>query len=761
MSHKNDFQVLAKSEPEMTLQHHIEDCLNIFSELKLCFHNLPLAGADCFWKSVYTAVVIHDLGKAHPDFQALLRKMKNAWHMQRHELFSVCFTEQMKMADVEKRLIAFAVAGHHKSLNELADYVRKNYKSSQRNELWDDFEDDEEKKEFINEFGKIDQEYVNALLSFYGIDFKEKDKFEYGIIEQIRNLKKFRSVAESSMFLNQLLLVGALKQCDHLASAGIKALGKLELRDFDFLYSHALYIHQQEASEAIGHVILSAPTGSGKTETALLWLKKQLHENGQGRVFYVLPFTASINAMYERLDGNFSKDERKVGMQHGKLAQYLEYRLSEDDEILDETEKRQLLEDFKSLVTPLKVVTPFQLLKHLFGLRGFEKGMFEWCGCYLIFDEIHAYDPKVFAQVVVLLKFMIGYMKANVHIMTATLPGFMRRELEVVLGTCTEIHATRELYEKFDRHRVRLQSGKLIDSLNDIQNRLDQGQHVLVVCNTVAMAQQVFKKLEAEKKVLLHGAFNGADRYGQEKRLRCEEIDLLVGTQAIEVSLDIDYDCIYTEPAPLDALIQRFGRVNRKRAKGICDCCIFEERNDTDHFIYQDAQVIERTLAVLREIECENDGIIKEYFLQQAIDYVYPDWNEKNREEYNNVMNFLEYDVIHCLSPLEYSEQREEEFTRQFNGIQVLPVSLKGLFQDFLDMNQFIKAESLLVNVSEKRFVALLKQGQLIKEKFAFESGKTGKVYEKDVYVINRKYSHELGLLINEDETENVDSCIL
>ena len=160
MSHKNDFQVLAKSEPEMTLQHHIEDCLNIFSELKLCFHNLPLAGADCFWKSVYTAVVIHDLGKAHPDFQALLRKMKNAWHMQRHELFSVCFTEQMKMADVEKRLIAFAVAGHHKSLNELADYVRKNYKSSQRNELWDDFEDDEEKKEFINEFGKIDQEYV-------------------------------------------------------------------------------------------------------------------------------------------------------------------------------------------------------------------------------------------------------------------------------------------------------------------------------------------------------------------------------------------------------------------------------------------------------------------------------------------------------------------------------------------------------------------------------------------------------------------------
>lgn len=50
-------------------------------------------------------------------------------------------------------------------------------------------------------------------------------------------------------------------------------------------------------------------------------------------------------------------------------------------------------------------MTPFQLLKHLFGLKSFEKGMFEWSGCYLIFDEIHAYDPRIFAQIIVLLKF--------------------------------------------------------------------------------------------------------------------------------------------------------------------------------------------------------------------------------------------------------------------------------------------------------------------------------------------------------------------
>jgi CRISPR-associated endonuclease/helicase Cas3 len=50
----------------------------------------------------------------------------------------------------------------------------------------------------------------------------------------------------------------------------------------------------------------------------------------------------------------------------------------------------------------------------------------------------------------------------------------------------------------------------------------------------------------------------------------------LIGTQAIEVSLDIDYDVIFSDPAPLDALIQRFGRVNRKRLKSPCPCLVFK-----------------------------------------------------------------------------------------------------------------------------------------------------------------------------------------
>lgn len=221
--------------------------------------------------------------------------------------------------------------------------------------------------------------------------------------------------------------------------------------------------------------------------------------------------------------------------------------------------------------------------------------------------------------------------------------------------------------------------------LEEIQQRLEQGQKVLVVCNTVAMAQLAYQALKAERKVLLHGTFTERDRYRHERELQQEWVDLLVGTQAIEVSLDIDYDCIYTEPAPLDALIQRFGRVNRKREKIICDCIVFEERNKADWFIYRNEQVITRTLEKLRQMAGEQEGIVREVFWQEAMDYVYPDWEESEKKDYEQTVRLLEYTVFHELAPLDYSERKEEEFKEQFAGVQVLPAVLCSEYQQLLE----------------------------------------------------------------------------
>ena len=544
----------------------------------------------------------------------------------------------------------------------------------------------------------------------------------------------------------KLLLVGALKQCDHLASANVKELYKLEENDFDFLYQgeYSFYPHQKQAEETIGNAILTAPTGSGKTEAAFLWLKNQIKTYGQGRVFYVLPYTASINAMYERLNRDIASKEGKVGMVHGRLMQYLENTMTEESSSIGERKKAQIVKDFKSLITPVKITTPFQLLRHLFGIKGFEKGLFEWSGAYFIFDEIHAYDARTFAQIISLLEFARNYFGVKVFVMTATLPSFMREEIEKALGTFVSIEADNIIYTLFRRHKILVLEGTLLDSIEKIQDEIDQGKRVLVVCNTVRQSQLVYVTLNAKEKVLLHGRFNGEDRFEHEKKLQTDNVNLLVGTQAIEVSLDIDFDVLFSEPAPLDALIQRFGRVNRKRKKGICSCFIFEERQLDDKYIYKDEEVIHRTMSSLKEMSNKNNGIVSEKDIQSYINFVYPAWNKKDKECFE-MTHMLLNQMITTLRPLKDDNGfGEDVFYQQFDGIKVLPVSLKDEYYRRLEEGQFIRSDSLLVSIRQGRFVSMLRNGDIDRRRiYVGESS-------KDINVINRRYEREYGLLMDE-----------
>ena len=72
--------------------------------------------------------------------------------------------------------------------------------------------------------------------------------------------------------------------------------------------------------------------------------------------------------------------------------------------------------------------------------------------------------------------------------------------------------------------------------------------------------------------VLLHSRFCRRDRDNIEKNLQAGLPKVLVATQVVEVSLDVDFEQAFSEPAPIDALIQRFGRVNRK-GKGPQQSC--------------------------------------------------------------------------------------------------------------------------------------------------------------------------------------------
>jgi CRISPR-associated endonuclease/helicase Cas3 len=766
-------ELLAKSEPRISLKEHIDDCLVILKYLKICFPKAKEIVQDIdFWNIVRVAVIMHDLGKAHAEFTKVLQSLKNDWNRQRHELFSLPFIDGLDTDDSTKQLIRLAVAGHHRDFERLnKDYISNTYSNGN---IDDEFGDDG-LVSYEDEFKKVNVAVVISLLendfqiSLGRYNVKSPQKF---ILTYLSKSIKGEFNIKSKNYFELLLLFGALKHCDHLGSAQVKEIELLGKSSFLFLENQRtnllnqrkdFYSHQLICAKTFGNAILTAPTGSGKTESAMLWLINQLELSGQGRVFFVLPFTASINAMYERL----SSDENglgnsKVGMLHGKLQDYL-YDYLDDIQYINTSKKEAISEirnKFKTLSTPLKVITPFQLIKNLFGLKGFEQGIFEWTGGYFIFDEIHAYSPEVFAQIKGFLEYVVTYLKGKVFIMTATIPSFLKIELENSIGNFTSITANEQLYETFNRHQIILKEGLLFNSLHLIENDLKAGKKVLVVCNTVLQSQDVFKNLKdyATNAVLLHSAFTGEDRTNHEKVLKNGEkdevnpIQLLVGTQAIEVSLDIDYDTIYTEPAPIDALIQRFGRVNRKREKGICLVIVFKEANKYDKYIYN-PELIERTIKVFEKVISEKNGILEEYKLQEHIDFVYPGWNEKEKKSFDEIYQLLKYSTENQLIPLLHSKSKEEDFYKQFDGIKVLPVKLKERFENYLSKYDFIGAERLKVQIRKNKFAQLISENDqnLYKTRYTFESNK-GKLIEISYWVLTKKYNADLGLLYDEQE---------
>jgi len=754
----NAKEVLAKSEPPIPLKQHIDECLNVYESLRKAFGRLPVNDSIHFWELVRLGIVFHDLGKSHSEFQKMLQGKRANWYHQRHELFSTPFIDRLDLPEEDKLLLKLIVAGHHKDFSFLFDHIQKGYKTGE--DIFSFCEDG--KLDWDEETQKLNDGFIHLLLKEYNVSLKSSPLALP--MQLVKDYTREPVNTTNVNFKELILAAGALKQCDHLASGGIFKVNVLEEKHFNFLYETkwAPYFHQEKASETNGNIVLTAPTGSGKTEASLMWLHKQMKENGQGRTFYILPFTASINAMFERLDEKMQGNNEIVGVVHGKLSEYIESRFGEETySWQNEKLKHELKDNFRALVPPLKVATPFQLLKSIFGLKGFEKGIFEMSGGYFIFDEIHAYDPEVTAQIKVLIEFATQFLNVKVCLMTATLPTFLKKEFTDAIGEHSEIGADAELYGSFVRHRIQVADGLLSDHIHEIQQRLDSGYKVLVVSNTVKQAQAIYNRLEASKKVLLHSAFNGTDRNQKEAELMSDDVKLLIGTQAIEVSLDIDYDVIFTEPAPLDALLQRFGRVNRHRVNGKyrppCDCIVFSERNEVDKYIYKNEKVIARTLEALRTIQSKNSGVVAENELQFYIDQVYPNWSEKEKEDFYRVYYHLNKDVLENLAPFIYDSHREEEFEQQFNGVKVLPVILKMDYQKLLEANQFIKAESLKVSISKQRFVSLISQEGIHRDAHAFQILRKEELKEQSFYIIDRKYDSVLGLQFDVEEKTDAD----
>ncbi|UJS18810.1 MAG: CRISPR-associated helicase Cas3' [Candidatus Jettenia sp.] len=729
--------IYAKSNGEELFDHTV-NCLSVFKTIRENFFYIPqLCGVVEFWKHLFFAIFFHDFGKAAKGFQ----DKWNSWGY-RHEVLSASFSLELNLPELYTHTITLAIITHHRNL---------------RDEILRVFTD-AELSEWNKRIGEIEANLSYLHHRFYDTipcltkQFLDKTLLDIPRVYTLSHLKNgyegsirwYINTKNKPNKLYAIFLRGFLIACDHLASsgkseimAGIKEVAsKLNIPIFKPF--------QDRARQVLGNALLSAPTGSGKTEASLLWAEG--NQDSGRRIYYVLPYTASINAMYRRLAQYFGEDA--VGVLHGKASYFAYKTLLEQDYSSEEASllAREIQELSRKLYRPIKVLTPFQILKVFFGVKGWESQLSEMSGGLFIFDEIHVYDAHITALILKVVEYL-AKIEAKFLFLSATFPKFLREKIKAILPNIREFGPEENDTDGKEllltpRHRVCLLEGEIITHIGKIQDELKKGSRILIVCNTVKRAQELYQLLKpyARSSELLHGRFILRDREKKEKRLEekdkedKDKIQLLVGTQAVEVSLDLDFDTIFTEPAPIDALIQRLGRVNRKGLKGIVPVYICTQGSEKDKYFY-DLQRIEKT------IDCFVDGEeLSERRIIDMVESVYSDGYD-SKESHNFQVAWEAFDhVIDSLTPFEDSAEKDN-FYDLIRSFEVIPKRFEP---------EYLLCKSKKEHFEAMRFIASISlgQGTMLRKGGRLEMRSDGYL------VADARYDDDLGLMIDEIERD-------
>lgn len=369
-----------------------------------------------------------------------------------------------------------------------------------------------------------------------------------------------------------------------------------------------------------GIFILEAPMGLGKTEAALAGAELLAAQTGRSGLFFGLPTQATSDGIFPRIEDwleRISEDyDDKVSIQlvHGKSALNPNYQNLAKQVDIDNEEKSlstveasvQVNQWFRGRKTSnlddfvVGTVDQFLMLalkqKHL-ALRhlGFSKKV-------VVIDEVHAYDSYMNQYLYRALEWM-GTYQVPVIILSATLPAASRWKLAHAYLKAKEINRKevkkikadllydeyplitytdgQQLFQTADFKPAEKITNVEIHRIqdDDLQPLLDswmqESGNIGIIVNTVRRAQELGKKCMekfGEDRVdILHSSFIATDRKAKEQQLMASigkegkrpDRHIFIGTQVMEQSLDIDFDVLVTDLAPMDLLIQRIGRLHR------------------------------------------------------------------------------------------------------------------------------------------------------------------------------------------------------
>lgn len=597
--------------------------------------------AERFHKGSLLTITFHDIGKIIEPFQSMmnaiiLNKPFDKSSNYRHELVSFIYIAKY-WANINKKdylsaipLEALAVISHHKSLDsDLTSFTRERVMSPPS-----------VIPDGINEAIKISEElfsregYILPLI-------KQTNNYE----DPLRSLEKLIASGLISKGLQKdgaekcrdiyFLLKGILHYADWHGS-GKKSVTYSVDKDITSIIDDIkercskkgitfdkLRTFQEACSKHSGHLIAVAPTGSGKTEASIFWALKNAKEMKGAKVIYLLPTMVTANNIYERLSNLFGKEN--VGLTHSTANLFLQNESFLEAEE-DRWENRRDILFSQSFIKPVTVGTIDQLLTVGFNAGRWALKEVNASNSVIIIDEIHAYDGWTMGLIISTIRHFSS-LGAKFMLMSATMPQSLQQLFLKELGDVVLIKEESLLNAKRSKYFV--VDDLIENAIEDVEKAVLNGIRVLVVVNTVKLCQDLTQNLSYLNPVCYHSQFILKDRKTIEARL--DYTKLVIATQVVEVSLDIDYDWLFTECAPPDAIAQRAGRVNRYR----------NQQKDSRVYIFKASKNAEK---IYNQINFPN-------FLERS----YEEFKNAPREMSENDLNHI-VENVYKEYQIEYSE---------------------------------------------------------------------------------------------------------
>lgn len=603
------------AKPNEKLIVHINKCLNVWSNLKEKYQTD--IGDKQFWEDSYKTVLFHDIGKIVDSFQEMMiarqqNRQPDFNNNFRHELFSGVFVSGI--FGNQNLLPTLAVLTHHKKLNSELFVADKNKDVNYNvNDIVD----------FVKSF-----DFGNGQdYSKFPPNWNNGEKF-YNVFHSIFCLLNQQTESDRKKYI---FYKGILNTCDWFASGNRKLQSDIAINSNDLKCKIEKQIDksiqftdfQQSCLNIKNNCLAISPTGSGKTEAALLWAEEKT-----GKIIYLLPTKVTSNAIFDRLVIYYGNEN--VGLVHSSA-------------INDREDNYDVKEYFieKNFYKPITVATIDQILTIGFNVGHWAVKSFNLVGAKIIIDEIHAYDFYTLGLTIETIRYF-KKLGSKIFLMSATMPDYLKKlflqEIEDI-----ELIQNEKLLNQARNKFIVIKDN--VDGLNDeIIRSVYNDKKTLIVVNTVDEAIRLYEKYKKFNPICYHSRFITKDRKQKEKEITEASKDnsgcLVIATQVIEVSLDIDFDVLFTENAPADSIIQRAGRVNRKGEKSNTKIVIFQHQEITENKIYNKA-ILHKTTKTFSKFHNKN---ISENDFVSIVNEVYSDVDIMNDDDY--ISGLKKYDKI-------------------------------------------------------------------------------------------------------------------